>query len=154
LAGATIQLYAADGTTLVNQTTTNARGYYLFDGLTFDTINPNNNTYFLVEGTAPTSYTAGTVDIFSQLNTASAATLGARSAIKVTIADPNNLNVTFDNKGLGNADSPTFQGEALNPAFTGQSEIHLTDTNNFRFPAVGSFVGYCVDINSFVEYGV
>jgi hypothetical protein len=145
LQNATITLYASNGTTQLAQTTTDANGYYRFDDSNVSG-GLSAGTYFLVETTPPSGFTGGPVDILSQLDPASATTLGGNNAIHVTIIDPAHIHDTFDSFGLGHTDDPTFQGNP-DPGFTGQLNVHLTGPGGFRSPAgSGSFVSYCVDL--------
>ncbi|MCX5676950.1 MAG: SpaA isopeptide-forming pilin-related protein [Planctomycetota bacterium] len=85
LAGAQVQLYNEDGTSLIGQTTTDAQGAYCFDGLT-------PGAYRLVE-TPPSGYVNRGVQVLSQVNPASALDL---RTIQVTVADPSTLTVSLD----------------------------------------------------------
>jgi hypothetical protein len=160
LGGATIALYASDGTTLLAQTTTSADGYYRFDDSNVPQSNGhaglNPGAYFLVESTAPAGYVGAGTQIFSQLDPAAAdVVLAGQHAIKTTIVDPSQLQATFDQFGLGVTDNPTFFGSP-DPGFTGELDIHLTDLANpaYRSPAAGSFISYCVNLDQSVSLGV
>ncbi|MCZ2288538.1 MAG: carboxypeptidase regulatory-like domain-containing protein, partial [Anaerolineales bacterium] len=103
LAGATVELYAADGTTLLDTTTSDASGNYLFDGLA--------QGDYIVKVTPPAGYT-------SAVDTAAP-------------ADTSNPNANTDNNDNGVGTSPGQVSSAsvtLTPGSAGaQSNNTVTD---------------------------
>jgi uncharacterized repeat protein (TIGR01451 family) len=136
VAGATVNVFAADAATLANYpgstlstvlatATTPPSGYYLFTDASIIVSNTSGlaaGNYLLVETPPSGSSNAGT-DIQSQLNTASQV---SPSTIRVTLPNPANLVNHFDSFGAGANDTPTLNGMPFF-GFTGQLNIHLTD---------------------------
>jgi hypothetical protein len=155
LGNVAIKLYDSTGTTVLATTNTDLTGYYRFDDSNVPSgLNPG--TYLLVEST-PAGYSSGPVDIFSQLDPSASATtlgVGGPAAIKATIVDPSQLLATVVSGGLGNTDSPIFNGQP-DPGPTGQLNTFLTDSavSSYRSPVTPSstFVSYCVAINQTVN---
>jgi protocatechuate 3,4-dioxygenase beta subunit len=140
LAGATITLEDASGNPLAT-TTTDSNGNYFFGNL-----NPGN--YQLVE-TLPAGspdYNAGT-QILSQLNPASG--VNART-IQVTVANPNNIDATFDNvtaseiETVGLNNPPTAV-----TAYVGQYSLTLSGSAGTQTP----YQTFCIDMTHEVSFG-
>jgi hypothetical protein len=160
MANTTIQLFAADSTTLVNypgstlstvlaSATTPASGYYFFNDASIQVANSSGlapGNYLLIE-TPPSSYNNAGTDIQSQVDSA---TQVSPSTIAVTVPNPTTLMNHYDGNGAGADDSPTFNGNPM-PGFTGQLNVRLTATN----PAFTSpeFTTLCLGIDQSVVPG-
>lgn len=87
VAGVTVDLLAADGTTILETTTTDANGKYLFSNLALGT--------YEVKFVAPTGYKFTTQGVGGNaaVDSSANATTGVTAPITLTAAAPNNLNV-------------------------------------------------------------
>jgi hypothetical protein len=172
IAGATISLYPADTTTanlyhaaslqppvttstVLASFVTGADGYYLFNDASIQA-NPNlapnqilqSGNYQLVE-TPPAGYVNNGTDARAIFNPATGVNL---STIQVTLENSGRLSDHFDSTGAGAPDSPTLDGTPK-PGFTGQMNVHLTDSpppQNFTSP---EFTSLCLDLSETVSGG-
>ena len=162
IGGAAIQLFAADSTTLANypgstlstvlgSSTSAANGYYVLNDGSItvpNTIGLAPGNYLLVE-TPPAGYSNSGTDILSQVNAASALN---SSTIRVTLEAPNALVDHFDGFGPGANDNPHLDGNS-EAGFTGQLNIHLTDSSPTTPLTTGQFFSLCLDLTEVVGGG-
>jgi hypothetical protein len=172
IAGAAISLYAADTTTanlyhaatsqppvtpstVLASVITGADGYYLFNDASIAT-NPalapgqvlQPGHYQLVE-TPPLGYFNNGVDVRSVVTPGTGV---SASTIQVTLENPARLLDHLDSMGAGAMDHPTLDG-ADKSGFTGQLNIHLTDSpppETFTSPV---FPSLCMDISQTAGVG-
>jgi glyoxylate utilization-related uncharacterized protein len=162
IANATIRLSAADSATLSNypgstlstvlgSATSGSTGYYILNDGSITVPNLHGlaaGNYFLVE-TPPAGFTNAGTDILSQLDPASQVNA---STIRVTLEDPMHLVDHFDGNGPGNPDSPSLDGNPK-PGFTGQLNIHLTDSAPPPGLTTPEFFSLCMDLTQTVAGG-
>jgi hypothetical protein len=163
IANATIQLFAADSATLGNyptatlstvlgSATSDSTGYYIFTDSSITVPNTSglaSGNYLLVE-TPLAGFSNGRTQIHSQLDPASQVN---SSTVRVTLEDPARLVDDFDSNGPGRNDTPFLDGTP-EPGFSGQLNIHLTDSSPPPPLTSPEFFSLCMDLTQKVGGGV
>jgi len=131
LAGATVKLFAADGTTLLATTTTDTNGAYMFNGL------QDGATYQIVE-VPPAGSVNSSAQAPVQLDTASVL---APNKIQVTLA-PANQTISLSSLGAGIVDHVFING-APNVEWLGQLNLSAGQTAG---GGTTQFATFCTDL--------
>ena len=144
IAGATMQLYKADGTTLLGTTTTDAAGSYLFDSANVAGGQLLPGTYRIGE-TPPAGYQSEGVQASSALDTSSVV---ASNAIQVTLPVLTGLTLTYDS--VGAADIVTVEADGMQlHGYAGFLNLSLAESGS----GLGSVTTDCVSLLTDVFLG-
>ena len=148
LAGATIDLYAANSATRLATTTTGADGGYLFNSANVTGGLTVGATYKLVESAS--GYTSTGAQALSTVNPAS---VTAPNTIQVTVVDPNNVAAVFNSPAsYGN---PPYDGINLalgdNTAEPNPTQLNFTLSGDANLSG-SSFSTLCVGLRDILSF--